>query len=128
VIPGKKQDFYRLTLEDRPGYFYALVQAEHEDYRIAREYWEEILDAAIDAGASRLMVEYAIGEVATMTDTFQWVSELAPRAAGARIACVDPIADHASIHKFSELVAVNRGVSAMAFDNTADAEKWLMAG
>jgi len=128
MIPSKKEeDPYRLTLEHRTGYLYAFVEAGHEDYQIAKQYWEEILDAATAAGASRIMVEYSIEEVATITETFQWVSELAPKATGARIACVDPMLEHASIHKFSELVAGNRGVIAMAFDNVGDAEKWLLA-
>src|SRR5688572_10683887 len=115
MMPSKKEEGpYRLTLEHRPGYLYAFVEAGHEAYQIAKQYWEEILDAATAAGASRIMVEYSIGEVATITETFQCVSELAPKAAGARIAFVDPMLEHASIHKFSELVAGNRGVIAMA--------------
>lgn len=127
MIPSRKQDLYRLNLEHRQGYLYAFVEAAHEDYEIASQYWEEILEAAEKIDEFRIMVEYSVGEVATMIDTFRWVSELAPRASGARIACVDPISSHESIHKFSELVAVNRGVTAMAFDNTAEAEKWLLA-
>lgn len=128
MIPSKKQDPYRLTLEERPGYLYAFVEAGHEDYQIARQYWDEILEAAIAAGATRIMVEYSLGDVATITETFQWVSELAPKASGAKIACVDAMSEHAHIHKFSELVAVNRGVAAMAFSNSEEAEKWLLAG
>lgn len=126
MIPTRKEELYELMLEHRPGYLYAHVNAGHENYEIAHQYWEEILDAATDADAGRIMVEYSIDEVASMTDTFQWVSELAPKASGVRIACVDAMHGHAHIHKFSELVAVNRGVTAMAFDNTAAAEKWLL--
>jgi hypothetical protein len=127
MISSEPQKSYRLTLEHRPSYLYAFVEADHENYEIAKQYWSEILDAADAANLARIMVQYDLKEVATMTDTFKWVSELAPNAPGARIACVDPISEHANIHKFSELVATNRGVTAKAFEHADDAEKWLLA-
>ena len=44
---------------------------------------------------------------------------------GKKIAFVDRHADHDYGNQFGEIVAINRGIHAMIFNDVKDAKKWL---
>ena len=121
------ENLYRLTLENRPGYLYAYVEGEQDSYDISRAYWQEIADEAARLGANRVLIDENIVESASLVDTYQLASEIPSMGfSTTRIAFVDRYLDQQEINSFGELVAVNRGLIAKVFNDTASAEEWLL--
>lgn len=91
-----------------------------------RNYGIAIIEAAVKHGSRRVLcleteLDYRLGVV----DTFEvaaCIAERAPRVA--RIAIVHAVA-HATIAKFWETVAVNRGLIVHVFADRKEAETWL---
>jgi hypothetical protein len=120
---------YKLTLEHRPNYLYALVEGERDSYEISRAYWSEIAEACHRAGYKKVLVEEELREATSIAEAFQIAAELPEMGfAGIRIAFVDRFADQSEVNDFSQLVALNRGLHSNIFSNTGAAEKWLLAG
>src|SRR3982750_4327114 len=98
---------YRLTFEKRPGYLYALVQAEHDSYDISRGYWQEIADECLRSDMKKVLVEEEIPEEVSVGEAFQIGAELLQMGfEGIQIAFVDRCPGQEEINNFSQLVAI----------------------
>lgn len=119
---------YRITLEERPEYLYAFIQAEHDSYEISIAYWREIAAECKARKATRVMVEEDMRGNATVAEAYQLAAEL-PKMGflGIKLAFVDTHLDQSDLNAFSELVAVNRGVNGKFFNDRAEAEAWLIS-
>lgn len=121
---------YRLKFEARPQYLFARVEAETDSYEISRTYWEEIAHECKVSNWKKLLVEESIPDGFSVAEAFQLASELPQMGLfGVKIAFVDLYADEqAEVNRFSELVAVNRGINTKVFESVAAAEQWLLSG
>ena len=120
---------YSLTFEHRPKYLYAYVAGQEDSYEISRSYWQAISDELKKTGYDMVLVDEDLVESATLPDVFQLLSELAGMGfAGIRIAFSDRRVEHKDLNDFGELVGTNRGLNGKAFNDEAEAEKWLLAG
>lgn len=118
---------YTLTYETRPGYLYVYVEGENDSYEISREYWREVARESGRLGKKRVLIDENIPDPSTIADAFKFASEIPQMGFGsARIAFVDRYLEQNEINLFGELVAVNRGVNAKVFNDTASAEEWLL--
>lgn len=118
---------YRLTFQEFPGYLYAFVEGEQDNYEISRAFWQEIADKAVDTGAKRVLIEENIEMPGSFADVYKLASELpSMNFGGARIAFVDRFLDHNEINEFGELVAVNRGFNGAVFNDVETARRWLL--
>lgn len=121
--------FYSLSFEHRPRYLYAYVTGEKDSYDISKAYWQEVSDELAKTEYQMLLVDEDIAEAASMGDVFQLLSELAGMGlAGIRIAFSDRKIEHKDLNEFGELVGTNRGLNGKAFNDVAEAEKWLLSG
>lgn len=127
MASDETQDKYRLTFEQRPGYLYAYVEGTEDSYEISREFWQKIADKAAETGASRVLIDENIEMAGSFADVFKLASEIPDMGFGrARIAFVDRFLDQSEINEFGELVAVNRGVNGLVFNDLDSAEQWLL--
>lgn len=119
---------YQITFEDRTRYLYVYVTGEHDSYEISRRYWQEVADKCSRENCSRVLIEEDIPEMVSMAEVFKLASEIPQMGFyGIRIAFVDRYIEHHDLNQFAELVAVNRGLYGKIFNDTAEAEKWLLA-
>lgn len=120
---------YHLTFEQRPGYLYAYVAGEEDNYEISRAYWQEIADQCKERKCSKVLVVEDIVECGTIAEAYQLCSEFPQMGyIGIKVGFVDRYLDQQEANQFGELVAVNRGINAKVFNDVEEAEKWLLAG
>lgn len=120
---------YSLKYEQRPDYLYVLVEGDHDSYEISKQYWMEVLARTRATQNTKLLIEEDIPEAVSMFEMFQLASDLIESGLnGLKIAFVDRYLDHDDLNKFGELVAINRGANARAFDVFSEAEEWLISG
>lgn len=117
---------YQITFEERPEYLYVYISGEHDSYEISRQYWREIADHCSREKCKRVLVEEDIAESVSMGEMFRIASDIPQTFYGIRIAFVDRCIEHRDLNQFGELVAVNRGVHGKIFNDTKEAEKWLL--
>lgn len=118
---------YKLTFELRPGYLYAYIEGEHDNYEITKAYWLKIVAEATRTGIRRILVDENLAENSNTVDVYAGASKLPEMfAPGTKIAFVDRFIEHNDLNEFGELVAVNRGANGRVFTDIAVAEKWLL--
>lgn len=116
---------YRLTFEVRNGYLYVYVEGEKDSYEISVAYWQETAAEAERLGIDDILIDENIVETGSMLDVFRFATEI-PHMGLGRVAFVDRYLDHQETNAFGELVAQNRGVNCKIFNNTDEAERWLL--
>jgi len=118
---------FSLSFEHRDDYLYAYVTGQHDSYEISKRYWQEIARELKGTQYRRLLVDEDIIEAASMGDVFQLVSELVGMGfAGIRIAFYDRQITHTDLNDFGALVASNRGLDGLAFNDIEKAKEWLL--
>ena len=127
MSPPSEAKPYRLTFQRRPEYLHVRVEGERDSYELSMAYWREIAAECTRLDTARVLVEEDIPEVVSYSDMYRIAAELPEHFLGIAIAFVDRYADQAELNSFGELVAQNRGVRGRYFNNTADAEFWLLA-
>lgn len=126
-IPDSSKRF-DLSFEHRPQYLYVYIAGETDNYEISRQYWLEIARECQRINCKKLLIEEDIPEIVSMADMYRIASEIPHMGfVGVRIAFVDRFLEHQNLNKFGELVATNRGVYGRIFNDTAEAEKWLLS-
>lgn len=129
MTPTIQRDHFRLILEHRAGYLYAQVEADRDSYEISRSYWEELANKVRELGVRSLLVKENIPDGFSMSEAFELASELPKMGfASVKIAFVDEFTEQDEINKFSEMVAVNRGLNVKVFNDMNEAERWLVRG
>lgn len=128
MTPADPPKLFSLSFEHRTGYLYAFVSGQHDSYEISRQYWQEIADLLTTTQYKKILIEEDIMEAASMSDVFQLVSELAGMGfGGIKIAFFDRQIAHSELNDFGALVASNRGLQGVAFNDFGKAEEWLLS-
>ncbi len=118
---------YQLTFDERERYLYAFIEGDQDSVEISRSYWQEVARETTRTGMKRVMIEENLPAGASMTEMFQFATEIPNMGfGGTRIAFIDRDLTQNDLNQFGELVAVNRGVNIKVFIDKQEAETWLL--
>ena len=117
---------YKLTIEERDGYLYALAGGEKLTAEISAAYWNEIAGRCFEKEITRILIEKDFIESVGPEDMLRMADYLGNLLPGRRIAFVDR-RRHDSINELGKKLARNRDVMMQVFDSAQDAERWLKA-
>ena len=117
---------YRISLEDRGEYLYALVGGETLTPEISKLYWNEIAGECLRLGKTKIMIEKDFRRSVSLPEMVSmgvYLGELLP---GKSIAFLDRYKNE-DVNELGKKIARNQGVKLQIFENVNEAEKWLLA-
>jgi len=120
-----KEHQYRLHVEDRAGYLYALIQADEDSFELSLAAVTELAAICRVRKTVRLLVEHDIPSNLSAYEVYTIATQLPLLFQGVEVGFV---VHHSSIPenpKFLEDVARNRGGKGRLFASARDAEEWL---
>jgi len=117
---------YEIDLEDRGDYLYARVSGEKLNATISASYWNQIAEKCFELGRNKILIEKEFKESVSAAEMLEMSSYLGQLLATHRIAFVDRFG-HEDINELGKKLARNRDVMLQIFENTRDAEQWLLA-
>jgi CheY-specific phosphatase CheX len=120
-----KEKPYVIKLENRNEYLYALVSGESLTPEIARMYWDEIAEMCLTLKKSKIMIEKQFAVSVSPPEMLEMGVYLGKILSGKKIAFLDQYVNE-SINELGKVIARNHGVILRIFENTEDAEKWLI--
>lgn len=116
---------YKLKIENREGYLYALVGGRTLTPEISRQYWDEIAEECKKLGKTKIMIEKDFSESVSAPEMLEMGVYLGKILASRKNAFLD-LHGNAEINELGKTIARNQGVQMKVFDNANDAEKWLI--
>lgn len=116
---------YIIKLENRGGYLYALVRGETLTPEIAKMYWDEIAEMCMTLETSKIMIEKEFSKSVSPPEMLEMGIYLGKILSGKKIAFLDQYKNE-SINELGKVVARNQGVMMRIFQDTKDAERWLI--
>jgi hypothetical protein len=116
---------YIIRLENRGEYLYALVGGDTLTPDIAKRYWDEIAEMCFKINTSKIMIEKEFAKSVSPPEMLEMGVYLGKVLAGKKIAFIDKYKNE-NINELGKVIARNQGVIMRIFDNTEDAEKWLL--
>lgn len=117
---------YKLTMEERDGYLYALAGGEKLTAQISAAYWNEIAGRCFETDCYRILIEKDFVEAVGPEEMLRMADYLGNLLPGRRIAFVDR-RRHDPINELGKKLARNRDVMMQVFTSVEDAQKWLRA-
>lgn len=117
---------YALTLEERPGYLYAKVEADAITPPMAERYVGEILGKCRELKIRRVMLERNVPVMMAPADAFHTTQKIVDMFRGIKLAIINPFAELEQDLGFVTMVANNRGATMETHNSTELAEKWLL--
>jgi hypothetical protein len=117
---------YKLILEDRGEYLYALASGELLTPEISRQYWDEIADECLKLGKTKIMIEKDFAQSVSAPEMLSMGVYLGNLLPGKEIAFLDRHPNE-DVNELGKKIARNQGVKMQIFKNASDAEKWLFA-
>jgi hypothetical protein len=117
---------YKIKLEDRGDYIYALVGGDKLTAEISAQYWREIAGMCFDLGKSKIMIEKDFAESVSPAEMLQMGAYLGDLLATKKIAFIDRYGNE-DINELGKKIARNRNVKMQTFHNINEAEHWLLA-
>lgn len=119
---------YKLNFEHRSSYLYVNVEIFKANYEVYRESCKKIAEKAGESPKKQVLIETASEEQLSTVKAFQLAAELPSLGFGnLKIALVDTSEANVAINKFTETVAINRGINIKAFTDVDAAERWLLS-
>lgn len=115
---------YKILLEDKGEYLYAVVGGEMLTPEIAKMYWDEIAERCSAAGKSKILIEKDFAKSVSAPEMLEMGVYLGKILAEKKIAFIDRHIN-ASVNELGKVIARNQGVIMKIFSNIEDAEKWL---
>jgi hypothetical protein len=116
---------YKVTLENRKEYLYALITGERDSYDVTMGAVTDIAAACKVRSARKLLVEHQIAGRLSALDIYRIATQLPDLFGGVDVGFVIRLATTPENPQFLENVARNRGGQGRLFGNVADAEAWL---
>ena len=117
---------YKLEMEERDGYLYAVASGEKLTAQISAAYWNEIAGRCFETGCDKILIEKAFGQPVGPGEMLLMADHLGKLLPGRHIAFVDRFR-HDDINELGKKLARNRDVMMQVFGSIAEAEKWLRA-
>lgn len=117
---------YKIEMEHRGEYLYALVSGEKVTPEIGRSYWTDILRRCDELGLGKILIEKNFVETVSMQEVVQGGSQMGEFLKGYKIAVIDRYA-HDDVSELGKRLARNQNVMVQIFTDTAKAAKWLLA-
>lgn len=117
---------YDLTLEERLGYFYALVKADAITEKIAMDYLHEVTDRCRGIGCKRLLIYRDIPTMLADGTLFFVAAKFQNMIRGIKVAFVNKYTSNDDAFDFAVRVGTNRGANYGIFRSTEEAEHWLL--
>ena len=117
---------YKIVLEDRGEYLYALTGGETLTPEIARMYWDDIAEMCQRLGKSKILIEKDFPKSVSAPEMLEMGVYLGKILAGNKIAFVDRHKNE-NINALGKVIARNQGVIMRIFQTVEDAERWLIA-
>jgi len=117
---------YKLEMEERDGYLYAVASGEKLTAQISAAYWNEIAGRCFDTGCDKILIEKAFSQPVGPGEMLLMADHLGKLLPGRHIAFVDRFR-HDGINELGKKLARNRDVMMQIFGSIAEAEKWLRA-
>jgi hypothetical protein len=117
---------YKLEMENRGSYLYALVSGERVTPEIGRSYWSEILRRCDELGLCKILIEKNFVETVSMQEVVQGGSQMGEFLKGRKIAVIDRF-HHDDVSELGKKIARSQEVMVQIFGDTDRAEKWLIA-
>jgi len=117
---------YDLSLEERPGYLYAVICSDTIDRISAIEYLFQIAAKATNLGYKNILLRRDIPMMLNDPDLFFTTREFADLMRGKRVAFINPHAVNDETMDFSMVIAKNRGATFMMHPDEGSAIKWLL--
>lgn len=119
---------YSIYFEEREKYLYAFVTGERDSLEISMLFWNEIADKCRAVKCEKLLVEEDFPETIQTVDMYRLGEFLAGlKLTAIKTAFVDRRLDQQDLNRFGLMVAQNRGLWGMIFNNSDEAEKWLLS-
>ena len=116
---------YKIELEDRGEYLYALVGGKMLTPQIAKMYWDEIAEACSKLEKSKILIEKDFEKSVSAPEMLEMGVYLGKILAGTKIAFLDRYKNE-SVNELGKVIARNEGVIMKIFKKTEEAEKWLL--
>ena len=118
---------YKLKLEPRAGYLYAGVESDKITEKIALAYMNEIIERCRKDGLVKVMIYRDIPAMLTTGPLFYVARQFQEMMKGVKVAFVNPHENIVHEMHFFIMNATEGAAEYMIFNNTADAEGWLLA-
>lgn len=117
---------YTLAVEEHDSYVYAIAGGDKLTAQISAAYWNEIAEKCFEIECKKILIEKDFIDGVGPTEMLMMADHLGSLLPGWRIAFVDRYG-HDDINELGKKLARNRDVMMQIFENTSDAEKWLLA-
>lgn len=117
---------YKIELEDRGEYVYAVAGGDLLTPEIARMYWDEIAEMCQRTGKSKILIEKDFPKSVSAPEMLEMGVYLGKILAGNKIAFIDRHKNE-NINALGKVIARNQGVIMRIFQTVEEAEKWLIA-
>jgi len=119
---------YLLTFTEYPEHLFANLTGDTISVEVIRDYINEVVAKSNETGKHRILLYRDIPAVLSEGETFYTVSESLDALRGKKLALVNPHSAIETAVDFGVTVGQNRGGNYRSFNNTADAEAWLLKG
>ena len=116
---------YSISTENRGEYLYVLVSGKKLTASISAAYWREIAHECFELKILKILIERDFKQTVSPPEMLQMGKYLGYLLPTFKIAFVDRHR-HQEINELGKTVARHREVVMQLFDNTKDAERWLL--
>jgi hypothetical protein len=117
---------YKLILEDRGEYLYALAGGETLTPEISKLYWNEIAGECLRLGKTKILIEKDFLQGVSAPEMLSMGVYLGSLLPGKNIAFIDRHPNE-DVNELGKKIARTQGVKMQLFEDVGEAEKWLSA-
>jgi len=118
---------YRLLIEERDGYLFALIQGDQDNFEITLAAVTELAAICRSRNATKLLLEYRMPGRLTTLEVYGIATQLPLLYKGVEVGFVIHASQIPENPRFLEDVARNRGGKGQLFGSAREAEEWLLS-
>jgi hypothetical protein len=117
---------YKLTLEQRTGYLYALIEAKKITREMALSYTHEIADKCAEIDCHLVLIERKVPVIMATGNLFFATQDFTKLMEGKKVAFVNPHRANDDGMRLAMTIGNNRGARFETHPTVEAAEKWLL--